>query len=62
MKLQRLALGFGLLTLLVFNFAYATQQQKGSDEVAIRATVTDYIEGYYTGDAVVWRDRCIHTT
>jgi len=22
-----------------------------SDEAAIRATVTDYIEGYYTGDA-----------
>jgi len=46
-----LALSLGLLALLVLNFAHATQQQKTSDEAAIRATVTDYIEGYYTGDA-----------
>jgi hypothetical protein len=49
--MKRFALGFGLLTVLVLNFASATQQQKTSDEVAIRATVTDYIESYYTGDA-----------
>ena len=49
--MKRLALGFGLFTLLVLNIAFATQQQKTSDEAAIRATVTDYIEGYYTGDA-----------
>jgi len=49
--MKRLALSFGLLTLLVLNFAYATQQQKTSDEVAIRTTVTDYIESYYAGDA-----------
>jgi len=46
-----LALSLGLLTLLVLNFAHATQQQKTSDEAAIRATVTDYIESFYTGDA-----------
>jgi hypothetical protein len=50
-EMKRLALGFGLLMLLVLNFAYATQQQKPSDEAAIRATVTDYIESYYSGDA-----------
>ena len=49
--MKHFALGFGLLTLLVLNFAYASQQQKTSDETAIRATITDYIEGYYTGDA-----------
>jgi Putative lumazine-binding len=50
-RMKHFALGFGLLTLLVLNFAYASQQQKTSDETAIRATITDYIEGYYTGDA-----------
>ena len=49
--MKRLALGFGVLTLLVLNFANATQRQKTSDEAAIRATVTDYIESYYAGDA-----------
>lgn len=49
--MNRLALGFGLLTLLLLNFASATSPQKTSDEAAVRATVTDYIEGYYTGDA-----------
>lgn len=48
--MKHIALGFGLLTLLVFNLPPATQQ-KTSDDAAIRATVTDYIEGYYTGDA-----------
>jgi Putative lumazine-binding len=43
-------LGFGLLTLLVFNLP-AVAQQKTSDDAAVRATVTNYIEGYYTGDA-----------
>ena len=48
--MKYLALGFGLLTLLVLNLPAATQQ-KTSDDAAVRATVTDYIEGYYTGDA-----------
>ncbi len=48
--MKRFALGFGLLTLLLLNVAAATPQ-KISDEAAVRATVTDYIEGYYTGDA-----------
>jgi len=46
-----LALGFGLLTLLLLNVTSATQPQKTSDEAAVRATIADYIEGYYTGDA-----------
>ena len=49
--MKRFALGFGLFTLLLLNVVSATQPQKTSDEAAIRATVTDYIEGYYTGDA-----------
>ncbi len=48
--MKYLALGFVLLTLLVLNLPAATQQ-KTSDDAAVRATVTDYIEGYYTGDA-----------
>ena len=48
--MKRFALGFGLLTLLLLNVAAATPQ-KISDEAAVRATVTDYIEGYYTSDA-----------
>ena len=35
----------------VVNLAVAAQPPKASDEAAVRATVTDYIEGYYTGDA-----------
>ena len=49
--MTRFALGLSLFTLLLFNFSAATQQPKTSDELAIRAVVTDYIEGYYTGDA-----------
>jgi hypothetical protein len=48
--MKYLALGFGLLTLSISNLPAATQQ-KTSDDAAVRATVTDYIEGYYSGDA-----------
>lgn len=44
------ALAFGVLMLLLLNLAARTQQQKTVDESAVRATVTDYIAGYYTGD------------
>jgi hypothetical protein len=44
--------GFGALTILLLTFPLAASQpQKPSDEEAIRGTVTDYIGGYYTGDA-----------
>ncbi len=49
--MKRFALGFGLLTLLTLNLLAAAQPQKTSDESAVRAAVTDYIESYYTGDA-----------
>jgi hypothetical protein len=49
--MQRFALAFFLLTLLLLNLGAAAQQQKTSDKAAVRATITDYIEGYYTGDA-----------
>jgi hypothetical protein len=38
-----------LLTLLPF--ALSAQQRIISEKTAVRATVTDYIEAYYTGDA-----------
>lgn len=49
--MKRFAPSFILLTLLLVNLAIATEQEKTSDEAAVRATVTDYIEAYYTGDA-----------
>jgi hypothetical protein len=40
------------LTLLSITFLAAAQNPKSaSEEAAVRATVTDYIEGYYTGNA-----------
>lgn len=47
--MKRLALGLGLLGLLLLNVA--ATPQKNSEEAAVRATVSDYIEAYYTGDA-----------
>src|SRR5215468_796593 len=39
------------LSLFLFvNLAVAAHPPQTSDEAAIRATLTDYIEGYYTGD------------
>jgi len=49
--MKRFALGLCLLTLVLLHFSAATEPQKTSDESAVRATVTDYIESYYTGDA-----------
>lgn len=46
--MKSFVLGFSLFVLV--NLAVATPPQQTSDEAAIRATVTDYIEGYYTGD------------
>jgi Putative lumazine-binding len=43
--------GFGLLTILLLNLASANTKQQSPDETAIRATVTNYIQGYYDGDA-----------
>ena len=51
--MNRLALGFGLSLLLFFNLSINAQDNKNSkdDVSAVRATVTNYIEAYYTGDA-----------
>jgi Putative lumazine-binding len=49
--MKKFALGFGLFMLVFLNFATATEPQKTSEESAVRSTVTDYIESYYTGDA-----------
>ena len=49
--MRKFALGFCLLTLVLLNFSAATEPQKASEESAVRSTVTDYIESYYTGDA-----------
>lgn len=50
--MKRLALGLCLL-LPLFNIATDAQDEKaiGGDSSSIRATVRDYIEAYYTGDA-----------
>ncbi|MGA9529561.1 MAG: nuclear transport factor 2 family protein [Terriglobales bacterium] len=49
--MKRIALGLCLILLSLPNVVSATSPQKSSDEAAVRATVTDYIEGYYTGNA-----------
>jgi hypothetical protein len=51
--MQRHLPGFGLCLLLLFSLSTTAQQNKpaSDDASAVRATVTDYIEGYYTGDA-----------
>jgi Putative lumazine-binding len=44
--------GFGALAILLLTSPVAVSQpQKSSDEEAVRGTVVDYIEGYYSGDA-----------
>jgi len=54
-------LGFATLLslMLLLSVTAVSQQQKASDGAAIRSTVTDYIEGYYTGDAVRF-ERSLH--
>src|ERR1700740_2994836 len=48
--MKNFVLSFSLLTLVLLNSSAATDQ-KASDEAAVRATVTDYVESYYAGDA-----------
>ena len=52
--MKRLALGLGLCLLLpLINIAVNSQDNKtdGNDSSIVRATVRDYVEAYYTGDA-----------
>jgi Putative lumazine-binding len=47
--MKTLTVGFTLLLLFAIELS-GTTQNKASDAASVRATVTDYIEGYYTGD------------
>ena len=49
--MKRLAMGFGLSLLLISMSTEAQDNKASSDESAVRSTVRDYIEAYYTGDA-----------
>ena len=49
--MTRFALAFSIISLSLTTFATA-QTQMPSDQAAVRAVVADYIEAYYTGDAV----------
>lgn len=51
--MKRLVLSLGLCLFLLFNLSTNAQDNKnaGDDTSAVRATVTNYIEAYYTGDA-----------
>ena len=51
--MNRIALAFGLSLFLFFNLSTNAQDNKtsGDDASAVRATVTNYIEAYYIGDA-----------
>ena len=50
--MKRLVLGLGL-SLLLFSISTNAQDNKapGDEATAVRVTVTNYIEAYYTGDA-----------
>ena len=50
--MQRLAPTLALSLFLLFNLSTTAQENKFPDDSsAVRATVTNYIEAYYTGDA-----------
>ena len=51
--MNRLALAFGLSLFFLFNLSTNAQDNKtfSADAPAVRATVTNYIEAYYIGDA-----------
>ncbi|MGD1078174.1 MAG: nuclear transport factor 2 family protein [Candidatus Sulfotelmatobacter sp.] len=50
--MKRLVPAFALCLFLFFNLStHAQNQTPGGDSSAVRATVTNYIEAYYTGDA-----------
>jgi hypothetical protein len=50
--MKRLVPGFALCLFLLFNLSSNAQESKTADDSsAVRATVTNYIEAWYTGDA-----------
>ena len=49
--MKSLVLGLAVFASLLLSLSAATQSNKLRDDQAVRAAVTDYIDGYYTGDA-----------
>lgn len=49
--MKRLALGLSVLLLFGQSTNAQNKETSGNDASAVRSTVTDYIEAYYTGDA-----------
>lgn len=50
--MKRLVPGFALCLFLLFNLSTNAQESKTADDSsAVRVTVTNYIEAWYTGDA-----------
>jgi hypothetical protein len=49
--MNRLALGLGVLLFFSLSANAQDTQTPGDDASAVRATVINYIEAYYTGDA-----------
>lgn len=49
--MKRLFLGFTVLLWVSVSTHAQNQQTRGDDASAVRATVTNYIEAYYTGNA-----------
>ena len=62
--MKRLVPVFALSLFLTFHLPIHAQTNQASDDAsAVRATVTDYIEAYYTGEAKRgWSGRSILTT
>ena len=49
--MNRLALGLSVLLFFGFSTNAQDKETHGDDAWAVRSTVTNYIEAYYTGDA-----------
>jgi hypothetical protein len=49
--MNRLALTLSLLLLFSFSIQAQDSRTSNDDDSAVRATVTNYIQGYFTGDA-----------
>jgi Putative lumazine-binding len=50
-NMKRLVLGLSLLLLTSLSITAQNQESPRDDAAAVRSTVTNYIEAYYTGDA-----------
>jgi hypothetical protein len=50
--MNRFALGLSVLLFFALSTNAQNKETRGDDASAVRSTVTNYIEAYYTGDAV----------